>query len=512
MTAGPRAAVPAGGMSAGQVMTMFGGYGDAGGHWTGGGSTASVPLPDGRVAWLFSNAYLGAVNADGSRPESSPMVPNTLVVQDGAELVGTLHGGSTAWPEALVKPDRHDERIEVQSGIAESGVLKVVCLRYRRFGDGIFDTELMGTSLATFALPALALSSVVDLPVGRATYWGSALLVDGSYTYVYGMSPGLAGVKYGHVARAAVGSLDGAWQFWDGTGWSAAEVDAARLLSGVGTTYAVQRVGSDYVLVTQENNLILDPQFVAYTAPSPTGPWSGPIQLLTAPEQKPGTQRIVYSARLHPELARPGKLLMSYDVNSLDPADSYADARLYRPRFVELDWPRPQLDPARLPAAPADLAVSADATGAVHLTWSVVAGATGYHVYRRDVTGGQTHLARQWQLLTQSSAEVGGLVTGHCYELRVTAANAAGEGLPSAAVSAVSHAVRDASVIRLADTPNAVPGSYLIQFNDSPAVRSRGVEAMARELLAQSGGTVDHVFALTLNGFIYLDDGEAGTP
>jgi hypothetical protein len=65
------AAVPAGGMTAAAVATMFNTYGDAGHHWTGADSTVSVPLPDGRVAWLFSDTFLGTVNADGSRPRDT---------------------------------------------------------------------------------------------------------------------------------------------------------------------------------------------------------------------------------------------------------------------------------------------------------------------------------------------------------------------------------------------------------------------------------------------------------
>src|SRR5688500_3925696 len=72
-------------MTAEHVGDMFRVYGDAGGHWTGGDSTVSVRLPDGRVVWLFSDTFLGSVNPDGSRPAETPMVNNTIVVQDGAE-------------------------------------------------------------------------------------------------------------------------------------------------------------------------------------------------------------------------------------------------------------------------------------------------------------------------------------------------------------------------------------------------------------------------------------------
>src|SRR5690349_10641905 len=103
------AAVPAGGMTAAAVATMFNTYGDAGNHWTGADSTVSVPLPDGRVAWLFSDTFLGTVNADGSRPRDTPMVNNTLLIQDGTGITATRTGGTAALPEALVKPSQAGE-------------------------------------------------------------------------------------------------------------------------------------------------------------------------------------------------------------------------------------------------------------------------------------------------------------------------------------------------------------------------------------------------------------------
>ena len=91
-------------MSGQALQTMFGSYGDAGGHWTGGDSTASVLLPDGRIAWLFSDTLMGTVNADFSRPRNSPFINNSIVVQDGTALTSTVTGGTTAAPTAVLPP------------------------------------------------------------------------------------------------------------------------------------------------------------------------------------------------------------------------------------------------------------------------------------------------------------------------------------------------------------------------------------------------------------------------
>ncbi|CCH22057.1 fibronectin type III domain-containing protein [Micromonospora lupini] len=439
-TLSPAAAVPTGGIAAADLNSMFNSYGDAGGHWTGGDSTASVALPDGRVAWLFSDTFLGTVNADGSRPANTPMVNNTIVVQDGGlNLVSTRHGGTAAQPTAVAVPTEPGEYYWVADGLVEAGTMKVLYNSYRRTGGGNLDFEMTGTALATFALPSLTLSSVVKLPLGSAIGWGSALLETGGYTYIYGTSNGQAGTKFGHVARVPSGGLAGAWQFWTGTTWSAQSADAGVLLSGVGTAYGIQQVGSGFVLVTQDTNLVFNPQVFAYTAPAPTGPFSGPVPLLVAPEVTPQSSTLIYDARVHPELARSGKLLVSYNVNSLDNADNFTNARLYRPRFVEIDWPRPAPDPGTLPSVPAGLTATADTAGQVRLSWSPVSGAKQYWLYQRNVTAGQTHFSRQPYPFTDPTALMGLLTSGHQYEFRVAAENAVGQGPLSSTASATPY-------------------------------------------------------------------------
>ncbi|GAA4721703.1 DUF5005 domain-containing protein [Phytohabitans rumicis] len=495
------AAVPAGGMTPAAVTGMFAAYGDAGGHWTGGDSTASVLLPDGRVVWLFSDTFLGTVNADGSRPANTPMVNNTIVVQEDTSLVATLHGGTATAPTALVVPQQAGEFFWVANGLVDNGQLKVLYNRYRLGPGGSLDFVPTGTSLATFTLPALTLDSVVDLPLGSAIVWGSALLTEGGHTYVYGASSGLANLKFGHVARVPVGNLGGTWEFWNGSAWSPEESAASRLLSGVGTNFAVQKVGSEYVLITQENNLVLDRQFVAYTAASPVGPFAGPTVLFSAPEAVPGNDVVVYHARLHQELARSGKLLLSYDVNTLDNADNYADARLYRPRFREIDWPPTQPNPSTLPAAPTGLTATSSTTGTVNLSWNAVAGATEYRVYRRYVTGGQTHFARHSVPVTGTSAQFGELVRGHEYQFTITAANASGESPRPSAATVTPTPPTDIDLIHLANTPESVANKYFVTFKDTPAVQATGVERFAQEITQQYGATLGYLYPLTLNGF-----------
>jgi hypothetical protein len=300
------------------------------GPWTGADSTASAELPDGRTAWLFSDTMLGSVRLDHSRDRATPMVHNSLVMQDGSDLQ-VLLGGTVDKPASLIDPPG-DDFAWIGSAVATGGGLYVVANTYRATGAEQFDIKLTGTVLAAVSLGETPDVQVRDLDLGAAIAWGSAMADDGEHTYIYG-SEFAAGRRYAHVARVPLGYLDSPWELWDGHAWSRWPERSARILAHVGTAFGVQRTGDGWLLVTFDCREPFLPDIVSYSAESPTGPWLDQRHLLTVPEMAtPGI--IAYDARVHPHLADLGRLLVSYNVHSLDPEVLYADARVYRPRFV----------------------------------------------------------------------------------------------------------------------------------------------------------------------------------
>jgi fibronectin type 3 domain-containing protein len=421
---------------ASDLNAMFNAYGDQGGHWTGADSTVSVQLPDGRVAWLFSDTFLGTVNPDHSRPKSAPFIHNSIVVQQGNQLVQTLHGGTAASPTSLVNATNPDEFYWIGAAKVQDGVLKALYGRYSKAGEGPLGFARVGTALVTFSLPALAVTSVTDLTLDKKVGWGSAIVSDVGYDYVYGTED-VDGYKFAHVARTS--NLNSAWQFWNGTAWVAQETESARLLSGAGTAFSVVRNGNQFVLATHDGNTPFGPWLAAYTAPSPTGPFSGPTYVYKAPEPESSTNwQFPYDVQLHQEQASPGTLLLSYNNNSLNNEDNYSDARIYRPRFVDVPWPPATPDPSTVPAAPSGVAATTNSEGGGKVTWNAQNGLR-YWVYQRDVTAGQTHFARSPNQDTAGEHGLGGLRDGHTYEFKVSATNANGEGAFSAAVSVTAH-------------------------------------------------------------------------
>src|SRR5262249_48349992 len=66
------------------------------GQWNGADGTSSTVLPDGRVAWFFSDTFLGPVSPAGSRT-SSGFAHNSLVGQEGNRMI-TVAGGTPVRP------------------------------------------------------------------------------------------------------------------------------------------------------------------------------------------------------------------------------------------------------------------------------------------------------------------------------------------------------------------------------------------------------------------------------
>lgn len=304
--------------------------------WTGGDGARSVLLPDGRVLWAFGDTFLGSVRPDGSRAADSPLVHNTIAIQDG-DCLETHFGGTAAAPRDLVTPATSGHWFWSGDPIVDGRTVEIVMTEWALGPGG--DWQHVGDSLARFSLPDLELQSVVALPGPTDVMWGEHVLVDGAWTYVYGLRSADPFQRYLHVARVPTGQLGqpSSWRFWTGSGWSADPPDSTSILTGVADADVIP-TGDGYVLLAQQQGYFPSLEIYAYRSSSPVGPWSAPDLLTTIPTPEAGV--FTYGAMPHPEFTDGDSLLIGYSVNSFGAGAVYANAGEYRPRFLAIPFPR----------------------------------------------------------------------------------------------------------------------------------------------------------------------------
>ncbi|TDD93589.1 DUF4185 domain-containing protein [Actinomadura rubrisoli] len=329
--------------------------------WTGADTTYSLKLSDGRIVYAFSDTFLGKVNTDGSRPVvveeggTTPFINNSFVVQGKGGALTTVHGGTAADPKAVMPPPRRADWYWA-GDLTQSGA--EVQQLYREYYDpdpdngDPWDMKFKGNVLARFSTRNLSTPVRVQaMPSSAGIQWGSAVLRDGGYTYVYGTEdytdPATkVNTKYLHVARVKGGDLRGTWSYRTSGGWSPAESASARLLSGVSNEFSVSRRGSHIVMVNQDTKIAFGAEIDVLLSCSAAGPFTGEQTVYRTPETGAfgsycDPDVYTYNAHQHAALSSSGNLVISYNVNSLDrtsgPAnDNYRDVTIYRARYVNV--------------------------------------------------------------------------------------------------------------------------------------------------------------------------------
>ena len=323
------------------LTTMFAEYGNEKKGWSGGDSTYSVPLSDRDKAWFFSDTLMGVVEEDGSQPDLE-FVNSSIVVQHKDEIVRTVTGGTGSNPTGLLPPPDDGWYWLGASQLRDDGSeIQTIFLRFERFGPGQWDWRWAENVLGRIDADSLNVEATVPLPSASGVNWASWLSREGDHTLIYGVED-LGLEKFMHVARVAGDDLGAPWEYWTGTGWSAVETDSARIMPGVANEYSVSPFGDGYLLVTQDTLELFSRNIVAYVGCSPTGPFTRIGTLYVTPETglfgTYGNPNIfTYNAHEHPELRDDDSILVTYNVNSFNPDDLYADVTIYRPRFIRVE-------------------------------------------------------------------------------------------------------------------------------------------------------------------------------
>jgi hypothetical protein len=313
--------------------------------WIAGDSAYSTELPDGHVAFVFSDTYIGIAQPDG--------IPKFTGLVHSSELVGTLpnlesvYGGSYWAPQALISDTLDPAGIWETLSTYTLGDNQMIFVNEYKGPPGILTLRYTGRSgIAVMAVHASGLpelSSVTLLPDDAVTTWGSATLTSGGYRYVYGAV--IDGPHYSttgmKVARVPLGqSLDiGLWTYWNGSQWVTGESNAVAVPTGNDLTGVVANPnGSGFIAVSVPWGVFLDTEVELSYASSPQGPWTTPQPVYSIPEIREYAGEGAYFPTFHPELsANPDQLVVSYNV---DTDEGYPvleqDIHSYQPRFLTI--------------------------------------------------------------------------------------------------------------------------------------------------------------------------------
>ncbi len=316
--------------------------GQLGPGWVGADSTYSTELPDGQVAFVFSDTFIGTAQTSGT--------VNFTGMAHSSELVGRLpnlasdYGGTYQAPQSLI-PDTDDPK-----GIWETAATytqdnnQLIFVNEYTGPPGILTLSYTGRSgIAVMSTGSNGLptpSSVVLLPQDATTAWGSAEVTSGGYVYVYGAvldhaNHGVYGMK---VARIPIGqSLDvSSWTYWAGSEWKAGETNAAIVqtlneLTGV----VADPDGNGFIGVSIPPGLFNDRTVDLSYAPSPEGPWTAPQSVYVIPELKMYAGEEAYFPTFHPELSTSGSLVVSYNIDTtVGYSVLESDIHSYQPKFL----------------------------------------------------------------------------------------------------------------------------------------------------------------------------------
>lgn len=166
------------------------------------------------------------------------------------------------------------------------------------------------------------------------TKWSGAPQPDG-YVYVYACIG-----KDKNLVAARVKPKDfedfTKWKYWDGISWTPDIQQLAPITNAVSNELSVTPLPDGrYALIFQVMGL--SDKVGMRIGDSPVGPFGEIKEIWRTPEADQGL--FCYNAKAHPNLSKPGELLISYNTITLDFwNDIQKDAGIYRPRFIRLKF------------------------------------------------------------------------------------------------------------------------------------------------------------------------------
>lgn len=253
-------------------------YQQQGYGWLSGDNDNSVLLPDGSVAWIFSDSFLGTPDAHSNIINNNSIVNNLIVHEQNGQF-SSIYGGTSAAPVSLFSPG-NGNIFWNSGGVVDGGKLKILLMEIG--GSGSYQNK---TYIGTLTLPDLQVESLVESPYHEINA-PNTIFQDSGFNYIYLSERVSTFENYTQLVRVAAGKLNNSrpWQFYknDGT-WSTGYTNVKRILSGVEAA-SVKKLGAgNYVMSGVPN---LTNEVAVWFAPAPEGPWTNKQVVANIPQEE----------------------------------------------------------------------------------------------------------------------------------------------------------------------------------------------------------------------------------
>lgn len=334
--------------------------------WFGGDGIFSIPVNGvdttgaaDSTLLLFSDTMTGTIR-DGKLQPDVTMIHNSVAMLKGNEPLEKnirFYSDATMFEPrtpAAVKGDYYwlgDGFVNHEKGNSTY----IVAYRIRNIGSEVFGFAETGNALIVLppgSRPPFANHRQLDTPLfqpldsSQHITFGVGIFVNtrragapnpDGYVYVYGVK-GLQ--KEVLVARVLPADIEdfGRWRYRNGQQWTANIQQAAAVTAHASNELSVTPLKDGrYALIFQVDGI--SPVVGLRLGLSPAGPFGPVIKIWECPETKENKHFLVYNAKAHPNLSKPGELLISYNVNAFNFLHELAaQPQLYRPRFIRLTF------------------------------------------------------------------------------------------------------------------------------------------------------------------------------
>ena len=325
--------------------------------WLGADAAYSIPLPDGRDAWIFGDTLYGKQRVvQDAIPQ---MVRNSMgisVCKDGHwNLRYAIRRDAQGRPESFFQPQHPNTWYWALDGFVAGRDLWVtlLCVRNAPGKTAAMAFETCGTDLAHIPSPGADPQNwKIDyfplVPDGAHAYPSATAVVEGPDAYIFALRE--TGSRPLLAARIPVARLgdpqknleylasDGQWK--PGFDPAAAEEVMHKGSPELSIRYHPERKQWIAVMFDPE---AFSSKILLRTAPALTGPWSDGQAIYNVPEMQPSTpgydkNTFCYAAKEHPEFEH-GDLVFTYVCNTFDVPKLATNLGIYFPRVVRMPMP-----------------------------------------------------------------------------------------------------------------------------------------------------------------------------